>query len=313
MTSLPLSRSTPCPPSSPDPNYIDYQNTMNPPPNPPSNPPCQPNSNSNYFRYSNGNGGNGYQPISQFAEFLNYRNTNPVDPSNPLTYSIVPTFNSMFLHGASISKLNNRTWSRNVQNFMADYAAIHWDGFSEAYVLLNTDTVWANSAAIDIHAYTLCMSYLNYKPTQGEQMVRNGAERRFLWFPYTPVMQEPFDYTVANSPLVTYFTPLYNSGPCLFRNLDCPERVENDPLMRKVLEDPQPCLDVLVRIYGAYRNSHPQVRIQGTTLADYFEKKAYYFERAGAMLRRYIKGYDDPLFVFPPDNNLYTPCPYPNV
>jgi len=254
------------------------------------------------FRCSNGSGGNGYQNISEFAWFLNNRNQSPVDTSNPLTYSVVPTYNTMFLHGASISGLNNRTWSRAAQNFMADYAAIMWDGFCEGYYVLNTDTVWANQAAIDIHAYTLCMAYLGfYKPTQGEQMLRNAAERRFLCFPYCPSRKEPFDYTVANSPMVTYFTPLYTSGPCGIQNLDNPQQIEEDSLMRKMLANPQPCLDVMIRLYSHYRMKNGQMNIQGTTLQRYLEAKALDFENALTHLKRHIQGYDNPMYMLPPN------------
>ena len=253
-----------------------------------------------FFRPSNGDS-NGYQKISDFAWFLNDRNVNPADTANPLTYSVMPTYNSMFLHGPTISALNNRTWSRAAQNFMADYGAMHWDGFCEGFCIVNTDTVWANQAVIDIHAYTLCMSYLAYKPTQGEQLLRNACERRYLYFPYSPARQEPFDFTVANSPLVTYFTPLYTSGPCAVRNLECPEKVQQDPLMQRMLSNPQPCLDVMLRIYVHYRMKNPWVQIQGTYLQRYLEEKSPYLDRALTHLKRFIQGYDDPMYVLPPD------------
>jgi hypothetical protein len=231
-----------------------------------------------------------------------------VNLANPLTYSIIPTFNSMFVHGAGISTMNNRTWSRNVQNFMAEYCAggnelsdkqCPWNGFCDAYKSLNTDTVWANSAVIDTQAYTTAQKFIGYVPTQGEQLVHNAAERRFLHFLSTTSYEEPFDYTVANSPMVRYYSHLYVPGPCIVRNLDCPKDVEEDSVVKKMLENPQACLDVLVRIYIAYREKQQGMDIEGTTLQKYLENHATILEKTACVLQQAIPGYNSRKFLWP--------------
>jgi len=253
-----------------------------------------------------------YASIGDFAGFLNPRVMNPVDPANPLTYSIIPTYNSLFLHGAGISDMTGRTWGRAVQNFMAEYAAgLHplnpnpsspWDGFCEAYQLLNTDTVWANTAVIDTQAYTYNMRFLDYKPTQGEQLIHNTAERRFLRFLSATSYEEPFDYTVANSPKVRYYTQLYVPGECIVQNLNDPARVEKDCVVRKMLEKPSACFDVLTRIYIAYVMKQQGLNITGTTLEAYLLAKAPFLQKAADMLKKSIPGYDSRKFVWPLPN-----------
>lgn len=252
-----------------------------------------------------------YAQLWNLGHHLNPKVMNPVDPANPLTYSIVPTFNSMFLHGGGISTLNNRTWSRAAQNYMAEYCAggtdasnpqCPWDGFCEAYRLLNTDTVWANSAVVDTQAYTTTLRFLDYTPTQGEQLVHNAAERRFLRFVSTTMYEEPFDYTVANSPKVRYYSHLYVPGPCVVQNLTDPAAVEADSVVRKMLEFPSACLDVLVRIYLAYTRRQDGLRLEGTSLEHYLKTKAPLLEKTASMLRRAIPGYDNDQFVWPLPN-----------
>jgi len=250
-----------------------------------------------------------YASIGDFAGFLNPRVMNPVDPANPLTYSIIPTYNSLFLHGAGISDMTGRTWGRAVQNFMAEYAAgLHplnpnpsspWDGFCEAYVRLNTDTSWANSAAIDQQAYTACMTIQDIKPTQGQQMIRNACERRFLDFRTTTSFFEPFDFTVANSPLVRWYTPLYVPGPVVIRNLGSPEAVDRDSLVVKMMENPGVCTDVLVRIYLARKSCTGVPGIRGTALDAFLDKNKDLLEMIAGVLRTRINGYGSYTYVWP--------------
>lgn len=249
-----------------------------------------------------------YAKLWNLGYHLNPKVMNPVDPANPLTYSIIPSYNTMFLHGGSISNLNNRTWSRAVQNYMAEYCAggtdasnpqCPWDGFCEAYRLLNTDTVWANSAVIDTQAYTVTMKFLDYAPTQGEQLVHNTAERRFLRFLSTTSYEEPFDYTVANSPKVRYYSHLYVPGPCIVQNLDNPVLVEKDSVVQKMLEFPSACFDVLTRIYIAYIHKQDGLNITGTRLEQYLIAKQCFLQKTAEMLQQAIPGYDNRKFLWP--------------
>lgn len=248
-----------------------------------------------------------YARASSLGYQINENVRNPVDPSNPLTYSILPTYNTNFLHGAGIATMNNRTWSRNVQNFMAEYCAggnelsnkdCPWDGFCEAYKLVNTDTVWGNSAVIDTQAYTYTMKFLGYTPTQGEQLVHNSAERRFLNFYTTTSYQEPFDYTVANSPMVRYYSHLSSPGTCVIQNLDDPVKVENDSVVQQMLQHAVPCADVLTRIYLAYRSQDPRLSIQGTSLEKYLVTHADTLEKIADMLIKNLRGYNSMMFAW---------------
>jgi len=243
---------------------------------------------------------NGTSPYSRFGDVgasLNDSVHNPTDPANPLSYCLLPTLGTNFLHGASgSSELWNRTWSRNCQNFMAQYCAFPqgdgetqpWNGFCDAFAELNRDTYWPNTSAIDVVTMNMVYTYMKFQPTQGEQLLHNAAERRFLHFPGVEHHLEPFDPTVANSPLVTTYSQLPCGYQPVVRNIDY-RTIDQDRLMNKVLEHPMPALDVLTRIYLAWRMG--TLQLTGTRLEAFLFQKCAKFDNLARMLHGRIPEY----------------------
>lgn len=230
-----------------------------------------------------------YSTYGDFGSSLNEAVSNPTDPSNPLSYCLLPTAGTNFLHGPSgSSDLLSRTWSRSCQNFMSQYCAFPqegdtqpWNGFCDAFSALNTDTYWPNTAAIDVVTMNMIYTHMKFKPTQGDQILHNAAERRFLQFSGVETHLEPFDPTVASSPLVTHYSQLPCGYQPRIQNIDM-RTIDHDRLMQKVLDNPVPVLDVLTRIYVAWRMG--DLPLTGTRLEAFLKFKCEKFDSIVRML-----------------------------
>lgn len=231
-----------------------------------------------------------YSTFADFGESMNKNVFNALDQSNPLTYCIVPTYNSQFLHGSTSTNLLYTPQGPGCINYMSDRCSLVYDGFCRAYNSMNTDTYWPNLGAIDNLTPTLANNFLKIKPTTGENMIRNAAERRFLVYPGVCMTMAPFDPNVANSPMVSRYNSTYKPGPVAFKNLDNPANIDNDLLMDEVMTHWRPCLDVLVKIYRGYKDKNPQVRLYPSRFERFLQDKTPILEAFLERLRQ------DPLY-----------------
>lgn len=219
-----------------------------------------------------------YPTFSEYGSAMNENVFNPMDQSNPLTYAILPTFNTCFLHGSSSTNLLKTPYSPASSNYMAERCSIVYDGFCEGYVKMNPDSYWPNVAAIDNLTMNIAKNYLKVKTTVGQNMIRNAAERRFLTYSGVTQYVEPFDPNVANSPLVTRYSSTYNIGTIGYKNLDDPAAIDNDQLMMAVMENWPACFDVLVKVYIGYKNKDPRVRLYPSKFEVFLKDNAKMFE-----------------------------------
>jgi len=210
-----------------------------------------------------------------FNSKMNDQVCSALSPANPLSYCMFPTLNSQFIHGSSSSGLLYGTSNTNCSNFMSQRCAQGWDGFCEAFQMINVDTYYPNTATIDTTAFELAQFFLKNTPTIGDNLVRNSVYLRFIQLPrYVPHAQ-PFDPTVANSPPVVIFGNTVISSSVL-QNLDTPE---TDPFVTKMLENPNVCFDVLARIYiGVLRKEPEASAIRGTRLDNFFRRNKKLFD-----------------------------------
>lgn len=233
-----------------------------------------------------------YSTFGDFGSGMNKNVLNPMDQSNPLTYCIVPSYNSQFLHGSTSANLLYTPQGPGCMNYMSERCSIVYDGFCRAYNTLNTDTSWPNTGAIDNLTRTIANSFLNIKPTTGQNMIRNAAERRFLVYPGICATSEPFDPNVANSPVVSRYNSSYSPGPIGFKNLDNPASIDNDLLMEEVMKHWPTCLDVLVKIYKGYKDKNPTIKIYPSRFERFLHDKSTVFEEFLRHLHR-IPNYTD--------------------
>jgi len=121
-----------------------------------------------------------------------------------------------------------------------------WDKYCEFYRTMNTDTYWPNQAAVDeIPAVIVEMCG---RLSQGDILLRNSVERRFLDFPNCKKTYIQFDPNVANSPYIEKV----NGCSCNYSEAIVrinPSTINNDRLMNKAIENCKVVADVLAIIY----------------------------------------------------------------
>lgn len=178
---------------------------------------------------------------------------------------------------------------------MAEYCAqSDFDNFCQVAMELNTYDYYPNNVAIDSLSNNFCNLYFKYKPTNGQMTLRNACERKFLEYPAVMRTYQPFDYTVANSPLVPmYQSMIENVGKPVLKNLDDPQVIDSSELVKKMVEFPITCFDVLLRIYAAYFIFHdPHVRLENTILLDFFHKNQKLFQKVYPKIRQAVPNYN---------------------
>lgn len=211
-----------------------------------------------------------YTKITDFGRSLNAQVENPLNAANPLTYCMVPTLNSQFFHGGPSGYLLYGNANPNCMSFMSERCKNEWDGYCQAFVDLNSDSYWPNGAVLDTVAFQNAKTFLNIKTTVGQDMLRNSCYHRFLFIPNLVGSEQPFDPTVANSPMITLYDN-YVTAYSHVKNLSDPETVDKDVHVDKMMENPKVCLDVLGRIFLGYHRQEGGIHIKGTKLEEFFK------------------------------------------
>ena len=225
-----------------------------------------------------------------YAKFLNFgMNTNnninnPADVSNPLTYCLVDSRSVQFLHGSTASTYSPQC--KECQHWMANRCAGEysenetWDKYCKFYYNNNNDTNWPNNASINKVTSSITQSI--FKLTQGQMLLRNSAERKYLQFPYVPNKYQQFDPNVANSPMIRI--PLDYDGYTSVNVIVDPSKIDNDPLMDACIEDYKAVSDVFVYIYQVYKNK--TLNLEGTKLGKHFQENSSFYENITNVLVR---------------------------
>jgi hypothetical protein len=213
-----------------------------------------------------------YATFKEFGSALNPNIKNPLNASNPLTYCLVPSLNSQFVHGSSSAGMLYSNQNASCMAFMSGRCMKEWDGYCQAYVDLNQDTYWPNMGVIDVAAYNNAKNYYNVKPTIGQDLLRNTCYRKFIFVPGQKPNYTQFDSNVANSP----FIEIYNNEVAVYsfvKDLGNAKLIDSDPLVQKMLENPLVCMDVIGRIYLAYKNKENGIenQIKDSIIEKYFK------------------------------------------
>lgn len=197
-----------------------------------------------------------YATISDFGKGANTQ-------SNPLALCATSTLDSNFnntLGGNNISGPGNQ----QCQIFMAGYCAGNWDGVCE---YMSKDQARVSPTIVQSwygpQGNYLTALGIGSNLTKGQLLIRNTAAEKYLKSMSANCKRhyEPFDPTVADSPLVSRWIPSGYSSDCktdeyLFSSM-CkpvygvdPETIDNDIVMDKILQQPDIALDILVNIYN---------------------------------------------------------------
>lgn len=210
-----------------------------------------------------------YTTISDFGNINNAMN-------DPATYCVLDGVESQFLHGGSVGFSKGNF---NCSEYMSSRCAGKWDELCEAYS--ETDTK-------KFPRPQCCPRGL----TDGEAFVREAAFKKYLLSTKNCFsLCEPFDPTVADSPMICYFSDTApTTGPsgaelwlldghpiaggCVLDQPPC-EKVYGftdeqmkglnaDMLMFKILSNPNIALDLLKLLATWVVNTGSVAKVQGT-------------------------------------------------
>jgi len=204
---------------------------------------------------------NNYRNINNFGAKVN-----DSEVISPLTYCINNTVDRMFLHGGNSPGYGQN--SKPCQSFLADYCAQNWDDACE-YASNNKETYYPNNLVTsNINGFP----YNPGKMSAGDILIRNTASEKYLVSMGNCVPKyEPFDPTVANSPMIKYWVKNYEaSGDCIPIYSVNPKTIDNDIVMSKILANPSIALDILINIYNNFKRHNALHELQNTHLGKFF-------------------------------------------
>lgn len=204
--------------------------------------------------------------------------------SNPLSYCAVSGLDAGFYHTLGGSYLKPE--SSQCQQFMGSYCASKWDNICETLSKDPTKTS-PNTVQQCNGPMGIVNTGLGGDLTRGQILIRNAAAERFLKSMSGNCKRdyEPFDPTVADSPLISRWVAEGNacrSGANCHASNVCipiygvdPETIDSDEIMNKILEQPWIAMNILVNIYNnAYRNGELE-KLKNTKLGMFFKRSDF--------------------------------------
>lgn len=223
-----------------------------------------------------------YSTISNLGESVNYRTQH----ADPLTYCLLPNFDSEWIHGSTVTNLISTPQSDACQVFMSERCAERWDEACDVYTSQNQDTFWPNMGAVDLQSQARANRFLQHTPTTGENMIRNSVEKRFFVYPNASTKMVPFDPNMASSPFFTRIsvdtlTPQWMLHPMAMGSLH-----DNDAFTNMMLQHPKTCFDLLARFHKVFKNQ-PELmtKISGTEHPN--TKLMTFFQQNDALLTKF--------------------------
>ena len=225
-----------------------------------------------------------YANFFDFGKSLNNNIAYTNDPANPLTYSIMPNYNTHFNHGPTAHFMS--TYTTASTTYMKELAVgMHgadkiWNTYCQAYYRANPNRYWMNMGAINSQAFNLVNSVANPKNTVGQNLLRNALELYCIRYPSATFKQEQYDPNIANSPFINISTGL--PGNCQAQ-IVLPADPDNDRLINQALQDPTACTDVLTYIWAAVMKKMPghlnlRQSLKQSKLYDHLQSKSKYYE-----------------------------------
>lgn len=218
---------------------------------------------------------NCYASISEFGK-------NEQSPmSNPLSYCAVSELDSSFTHASNGQNMGPDSGA--CQTFMAHYCANDWNGICEFQSHDQTKYLPNTMATCNAsHGNgSLSPSGLGNSLTKGQILIRNTAAEKYLGSMSSNCKRvyEPFDPTVADSPLIGKWIQngdscgngICNSqGSCVPIYRVNPKTIDADPVMNKILAQPHIAMDILVNIYNNAVKENTLNSLRGTKLYHLF-------------------------------------------
>lgn len=228
-----------------------------------------------------------YRQISDFAPDIKNEIT-----TDPLLYCVLDTMDSQFLHGATGRTFGK--YNEHCSEYLSTRCALNWDGVCET-ISRDNETRFPNTGG-PLPRYNILGQYIPVPTglTYGQQIIRDTAFKKYkVQLTDCNVYCEPFDPTVANSPLVCYEARTscsvgptnYNvclgvseGGMCESVYKIVQEQVsslDTDPVMNKILDNPKLAPDLIDQIYWTMKGENTLGILQGTRLYKYLQYAGY--------------------------------------
>ena len=182
---------------------------------------------------------------------------------NPLNYCLVSSLNSSFNNGATGNTIC-RANGANCQAFMSDYCSQNgWDDICE---VASKSQVTGTPNVLQT-----CVEPL----TTGEILIANTATKKYLsQIGGCSIKYEPFDPTVAGSPMISFFQTNGNQTCVPVYEVD-PKTIDSDPVMNKVLDKPVIAWSMLVNMYNTAVRKNTIDDLKGTRLYNFFQQESF--------------------------------------
>jgi hypothetical protein len=204
-----------------------------------------------------------YRNINNFGNTPSNKFSSSV--SNPLTYCINDTMSKGFLHGGNAYKYGQN--SKECQAFLSDYCAQGWDGVCEFASKNNRKYDPNNLANANISGNIYNFEGL----TSGDVLIRNTAAKKYLISLGNCIPRyEPFDPTVADSPMIQYWDSGEGQNNCIPLYAVDPKVIDDDIVMNKLLEKPTLAIDILINIYNNMKRMGMLDELNNTKIGKYF-------------------------------------------
>jgi len=183
--------------------------------------------------------------------------------NNPLTYCVGSQMDNMFAHGGNAQVLGKD--SRSCHLYMSQYCANKWDKFCDV-------------VADDRTGHMPPMgSNGQYGLSSGQNHVRATAEEKYLVsMPGCVRREEPFDPTVATSPMVKYWSEGCGSSACTPSYAVDASTIDDDPVMTRMLDRPGNFADILQNIFWTMQRQGTLQQLKGTSLGKFYSAHSYF-------------------------------------
>lgn len=209
---------------------------------------------------------NKYKYISQFGS------DSQSLVNHPLSYCMGNNLNQRFLHGGHSGTFEQD--SKQCQLYMSQYCSKKWDKFCEIASRNNNISFPNNLQGCVYYGDKACNS------TSGEILIRNTAAEKYLHKMHNSIPRfEPFDPTVANSPLIRYWVT--ECGYSVSEYVVDPDEIDDDIVMNKILEKPNIAINILINIYNTMKHYGTLSKLKGTKLGDFYNRNDYFKNKGG--------------------------------
>lgn len=198
-----------------------------------------------------------------YRQYHAFGNPAPSLAENPLTYCLVDSADKNYLHGST--GVRYRPETKECQMFMAEKCATKWDGFCEYFYLMNRQ-----QRPNSVNTLLTKASQIRGLQSVGKNLLENTAERKYCSYPTCELEKQAFDPNNPRSIKLNFYVDKDgNTSECVPVCRVDPETINDDPVMQRLVANPDAAPGVLVNIIRTAQREN--VDLSDTILAPYLK------------------------------------------